>query len=102
MEDNQKELVKLDVDFENFVIYVNGKNRVQIVQNDITAERVDAITNAANNELWYGAGVAGAIRKKGGPKMQAMASKYVKKHGEVPTGGAGCTVGGNLIARYVI
>ena len=62
-------MIKLEIDSENFIIYVNGKNRVQIVRNDITAEKVDAITNAANSGLMYGGGVAGAIRSKGGPKM---------------------------------
>lgn len=39
---------------------------MQIFKGDITAENSDAITNAANENLLYGAGVAGAIRNKGG------------------------------------
>ena len=39
---------------------------MQIIKGDITAENSDAITNAANERLCYGAGVAGAIRSKGG------------------------------------
>ena len=39
---------------------------VQVAKGDITEERVDAIVNAANEELRHGSGVAGAIRKKGG------------------------------------
>lgn len=40
---------------------------VHIVMRDITEECVDAITNAANEDLWHGGGVAGAISRKGGP-----------------------------------
>lgn len=39
---------------------------VQVAKGDITDERVDAIVNAANEDLRHGSGVAGAIRKKGG------------------------------------
>ena len=42
---------------------------VKIIQNDITSEQVDAITNAANEQLWHGGGVAGAISRKGGPEI---------------------------------
>jgi len=42
---------------------------VRIVMNDITEESVDAITNAANEDLWHGGGVAGAISRKGGPSI---------------------------------
>ena len=37
---------------------------------DLILEKVDAITNAANPELWLGNGVAGAIREKGGSAIQ--------------------------------
>jgi O-acetyl-ADP-ribose deacetylase (regulator of RNase III) len=42
---------------------------VYIILNDITAEIVDAITNAANEDLWHGGGVAGAISSRGGPSI---------------------------------
>ena len=45
--------------------------RIVIKQGDITDETTDAIVNAANTELVLGAGVAGAIRRKGGPEIQA-------------------------------
>ncbi len=40
---------------------VDEKVLIQIVQNDITKEISDAITNGANSELWLGAGIFGAI-----------------------------------------
>ncbi|MBN2152719.1 MAG: macro domain-containing protein, partial [Candidatus Lokiarchaeota archaeon] len=45
---------------------INGR-RVALVQGDITEMHVDAIVNAANAQLVLGGGVAGAIRRKGGP-----------------------------------
>ena len=44
---------------------------IEAVRGDITEQRVDAIVNAANSALVLGAGVAGAIRAKGGPSIQA-------------------------------
>jgi O-acetyl-ADP-ribose deacetylase (regulator of RNase III) len=49
---------------------IGDKLNVHVVLNDITKETVDAITNAANEDLWHGGGVAGAISRKGGPIIQ--------------------------------
>ena len=73
-------------------------DRIQIIQGDLTEMDSDAIVNAANNDLQLGGGVAGAIRRKGGPQIQAECDKI----GPVPVGGAAITTGGNLKARYVI
>ena len=43
---------------------------IELAQSDITAMTVDAIVNAANERLQLGSGVAGAIRRKGGPSIQ--------------------------------
>ena len=43
-----------------------GRLAIQICQLDITKETTDAITNASNERLQHGGGVAGAIRMKGG------------------------------------
>lgn len=45
---------------------MNDWLRLSVIQNDITNENVDAITNAANEWLSHGAGVAGAIMRSGG------------------------------------
>jgi len=58
----------------------------------------DAIVNAANKDLVLGAGVAGAIRTKGGPAIQEECNHI----GGAPVGGAAITTGGNLKANYVI
>ncbi len=76
---------------------INGKELV-LLQGDITEMDTDAIVNAANKNLVLGAGVAGAIRAKGGPAIQEECDRI----GGAPVGGAVITTGGNLKANYVI
>ncbi len=73
-------------------------DRIEIIEGDLTEMDVDAIVNAANNDLQLGGGVAGAIRRKGGPEIQ----KECDEIGQVPVGGAAITTGGKLKSRYVI
>jgi O-acetyl-ADP-ribose deacetylase (regulator of RNase III) len=72
--------------------------RIVLKEGDITGESVDAIVNAANSSLILGSGVAGAIREKGGPTIQAEC----EAHGPVEVGGAALTGAGSLEARWVI
>jgi O-acetyl-ADP-ribose deacetylase (regulator of RNase III) len=74
------------------------KAKIRIVQGDLTEQDADAIVNAANNDLQLGGGVAGAIRRKGGPAIQEECDRI----GPIPLGEAAITTGGNLKARYVI
>jgi O-acetyl-ADP-ribose deacetylase (regulator of RNase III) len=71
---------------------------LEVVEGDITALDVDAIANAANNHLWMGAGVAGAIKRAGGEEIEREA---VAK-GPIPVGDAVATSAGRLTARHVI
>lgn len=71
---------------------------ISLVQGDITEQSTDAIVNAANSQLVLGAGVAGAIRSKGGRTIQQECDKT----GGTPVGTAVITTGGNLPARFVI
>jgi O-acetyl-ADP-ribose deacetylase (regulator of RNase III) len=71
---------------------------IELVQGDITDLDTDAIVNAANSQLILGAGVAGAIRRKGGPGIQDECFSI----GYCDVGSAVITGGGNLKARYVI
>jgi O-acetyl-ADP-ribose deacetylase len=75
-----------------------GATTLEVVQSDITTCAVDAIVNAANNHLWMGAGVAGAIKRQGG---QVIEDEAVRQ-GPIPVGDAVVTGGGVLEARYVI
>jgi O-acetyl-ADP-ribose deacetylase (regulator of RNase III) len=72
--------------------------RITIVEGDITAQQVDAVVNAANTRLVLGAGVAGAIREKGGPSIQAECDAI----GGIALGSAAVTGAGRLPARFVI
>jgi O-acetyl-ADP-ribose deacetylase (regulator of RNase III) len=72
--------------------------RIQVAQGDITDFRGDAIVNAANNRLVLGAGVAGAIARKGGPSIQ----KECDEHGPIRVGEAAITGAGDLPVKYVI
>ena len=75
------------------------ENRVlELLDGDLTEMDTDAIVNAANARLVLGGGVAGAIRRKGGPKIQAECDKI----GGTFVGGAVITTGGNLKASHVI
>ena len=71
---------------------------VEVVDGDITALDVDAIANAANNALWMGSGVAGAIKRAGGEEIEREA---VAK-GPIEVGDAVATGAGTLKARFVI
>jgi O-acetyl-ADP-ribose deacetylase (regulator of RNase III) len=70
----------------------------EVIKGDITEMDTDAIVNAANNRLWMGAGVAGAIKRKGGSAIEGEA---VSK-GPIPIGEAVITGAGRLKAKYVI
>jgi O-acetyl-ADP-ribose deacetylase (regulator of RNase III) len=78
---------------------VNIENSVlELLEGDITEMQTDVIVNAANAQLVLGGGVAGAIRRKGGPQIQQECNKI----GGTYVGGAVITTGGNLKAKYVI
>ena len=72
--------------------------RILVQEGDLALADADAIVNAANTRLVLGAGVAGAIRARGGPGIQAECDR----HGPVALGGAALTGAGDLPARFVI
>jgi O-acetyl-ADP-ribose deacetylase (regulator of RNase III) len=75
-----------------------NKTILELTLGDITDLDTDAIVNAANTALQLGGGVAGAIRRKGGSKIQEVCNKI----GGIHVGGAAMTTGGNLKAKCVI
>ena len=72
-----------------------GATTLEVVEGDITTCAVDAIVNAANTQLWMGAGVAGAIKRQGG---QVIEDEAVRQ-GPIAVGEAVMTSGGALKAR---
>ncbi len=78
----------------------SGVTAMDIVsyKGDITELEVDAIVNAANSDLWMGAGVAGAIKRKGGSRIE----KEAMEQGPIEPGHAIITSAGSLPAKYVI
>ncbi len=75
-----------------------GTTQLEITRGDITAERTEALVNAANSGLRGGGGVDGAIHFAGGPAIM----KECRKIGRCPTGKAVITGGGKLYANWVI
>ena len=75
-----------------------GEVRVEVVEGDIATLAVDAVVNAANDRLWMGAGVAGALKRAGGAEVEREA---VAK-GPIAIGDAVATTAGRLPARWVI
>jgi len=73
-----------------------------LVHGDLTEQRVDAIVNAANEALQHGGGVAAAIRRKGGPTIQAESDAWVAEHGRVSHDRPALTSAGTLPCRHVI
>src|SRR5437588_4811198 len=71
---------------------------LEVIESDIASLEVDAIANAANDRLWMGAGVAGAIKRAGGEEIEREA---VAK-GPIAIGDAVATGAGRLPARHVI
>src|SRR2546426_8704693 len=72
--------------------------QLAVVEGDIAGLEVDAVANAANDRLWMGGGVAGALKRAGGEEIEREA---VAK-GPIPLGSAVATGAGRLPARWVL
>ena len=75
-----------------------GRLQLTVILGDITEQATDAVVNAANNYLWMGSGVAGAIKARGGEEIEHEAMKL----GPIEPGQAVTTAAGRLRARYCI
>jgi len=75
-----------------------GRLQLTVVLGDVTEQAADAVVNAANNYLWMGSGVAGAIKARGGEEIEREAMRL----GPIEPGEAVATTAGRLKARYCI
>lgn len=75
---------------------------VEVRAGDIADFDGDAVVNAANNHLVMGAGVAGALARRGGPQIQRECDEHIRRFGPLAVGQAAITGGGSLAARFVI
>ena len=82
-------------------LFSNGQ-KLEILQGDITQQQVDAIVNAANQNLLHGGGVASTILRKGGPTIQRESERWVAEHGPVNHANPAYTSAGDLPCKYVI
>ncbi|MGH2970968.1 MAG: macro domain-containing protein [Gaiellaceae bacterium] len=71
---------------------------IEVIAGDIASLEMDAVANAANDHLWMGAGVAGALKRAGGEEIEREAMSK----GPIPVGTAVATTAGRLPARYVV
>jgi O-acetyl-ADP-ribose deacetylase (regulator of RNase III) len=83
---------------KNHIVINLEDTQLEIVEGDITDLEIDAIVNAANEDLELGAGVSGAIREKGGPSIQEECDRI----GHTAVGTAVMTGAGGLKAKQVI
>ncbi len=75
-----------------------GQTSLEVVMGDIADSDTEAVVNAANDRLWMGSVVAGAIKRNGGKIIEDEAVAL----GPIPIGEAVVTSGGNLKDKYVI
>ncbi len=83
---------------KNRIAFKMNDTLLELLEGDITELEVDAVVNAANEDLVLGSGVAGAILEKGGDSIQRECSRI----GGTPVGTAVMTGAGNLLAKRVI
>jgi O-acetyl-ADP-ribose deacetylase (regulator of RNase III) len=88
----------VDENYRSGILESKTRDKIHVMLGDITDADTDAIVNAANNELILGAGVAGAIRRKGGPTIQSECDGI----GPIRLGEAAITGGGKLKCSHVI
>lgn len=75
---------------------------LRVVAGDLTAQQVDAVVNAANEQLAHSGGVAKALASAGGPEVQRESDAWVAEHGPVGTGQAAVTTAGRMPAAHLV
>lgn len=79
-----------------------GGATLRVVTGDLTAQQVDAVVNAANEQLAHGGGVAKALAAAGGPEVQHESDAWVAEHGPLGHGQAAITTAGDMLATHLV
>jgi glutamate racemase len=79
-----------------------GESTIVAMAGDLTLMAVDAVVNAANNELTHGGGIALAIARAGGPAIDKESAEWIDTYGPLEPGVAALTSAGRMPAKYVI
>lgn len=77
---------------------MDWRERIYLATGDIARAETEAVVNAANNELWMGSGVAGALKQAGGVSIEQEAVRQ----GPISVGDSVLTGAGKLKSLYVI
>lgn len=80
----------------------SGGTVFELVHGDLTEQAVEAIVNAANEQLQHGGGVAAAIAHKGGPVVQEESRQWIQAHGPINHDEPALTGAGKLPCQVVI
>ncbi len=83
---------------ENRILIQMNNTALELVEGDITELDVEAIVNPANDKLLLGGGVAGVIKRKGGPSVQ----EECRRIGSTPTGTAVITGAGKMKFKHIL
>lgn len=83
---------------QNRIVITMNNSTLELVEGDITELDVEAIVNPSNEQLVLGEGVAGVIKKKGGPSIQ----EECRRIGSTPTGTAVITGAGKMKFKHII
>uniref|UniRef100_A0A3B3INF9 Poly [ADP-ribose] polymerase n=1 Tax=Oryzias latipes TaxID=8090 RepID=A0A3B3INF9_ORYLA len=83
-------------------VQTNSGLQLSVSRGDICSFSVDAVVNAANEDLQHFGGLALALLKAAGPQLQKLSDDYVAKNGKVRPGDAVATDACNLSCKYVI
>uniref|UniRef100_A0A3P9PUJ0 Poly [ADP-ribose] polymerase n=1 Tax=Poecilia reticulata TaxID=8081 RepID=A0A3P9PUJ0_POERE len=83
-------------------VHTAGGVLVSVSRADICSFKVDAVVNAANEDLQHIGGLALALLRAAGPNLQKISNDHVAKHGKVRPGEAIVTDGCNLPCKYVV
>ncbi|KAM7019145.1 protein mono-ADP-ribosyltransferase PARP14-like [Tautogolabrus adspersus] len=101
-EEEEEENYEDENGFSYFKVKTAGGVLVSVSKADICYFRVDAVVNAANEELQHIGGLALALLKAAGPELQKISNNYVSKNGKLRPSDAIVTSACNLPCKHIV